>query len=692
MAHFEFGAGNGGGGNGAGFAAPGGGAGFGGSQQPSIFAQQPQQPQQQQLFPQPQHQPQYQHQHQQQAMHAPPPQGQIPRHPASAAQNNADPFGTHARMPPTGTPSSYGQFIPKRGRVGSIGTGGGGGAGTSVGSVGSVGRMSSSLSGRLRAVSDLDRMGLVNLTQKGRLKDLIINGDESLRIALEKYEAGDLSELEQLIGQGHLSTSSGTSIGSFDALDLDALDLGPLGTEFMSGSLGSLKGTSDLARAASDDTARSRTSSLTGGNGVGGHSGVGAGSTTAASQWGDWDNAVSGGGVEFEMDDLGEDLGVLEGYPVPMRRPYDIFPLSSQQQQQQQSSSNSHASNAHHHMGGVASNPSSAMAAAAAAAASNSSNSLGSAGLSSNSMSGGGGGGGNTGMTVPSLNSGAASHGTRGSRGGNSSKSGYSKSGGGGGGGGSGGSRRTGGGSTQQPTITAQGTVNFPNSVNTGSKYPISNSVSELPALATLPPGQAPAYEQLINFQRAKSKDAVRCVMCGRAPTDGDGPAVVIPQQNKDVCRDCDKALWVHGESRTYFKWCKGCKRFRNIVAFSEKLDASKCNGCRERGRRSYLQRKGVPGGPDDPAVIAAAGGAPLPGGGVPGAVGGAVGGSAGGGGTGAAGGFATGTGATMGALHASNAATFQAAPGQLAQQPVPGQAQEVGQGNIFAYGNTPHA
>ena len=106
---------------------------------------------------------------------------------------------------------------------------------------------------------------------------------------------------------------------------------------------------------------------------------------------------------------------------------------------------------------------------------------------------------------------------------------------------------------------------------------------------------QAPAYEQLINFQRAKSKESVRCVMCGLAPTEGDAGNVVIPQQNKDVCRDCDKALWVHGDSRVYFKWCKGCKRFRNIVAFSEKLDASKCNGCRERGRRSYLQRKGLP-------------------------------------------------------------------------------------------------
>jgi hypothetical protein len=207
-------------------------------------------------------------------------------------------------------------------------------------------------------------------------------------------------------------------------------------------------------------------------------------------------------------------------------------------------------------------------------------------------MVGAGGVGGN--MAVPSLNSGAASHGTRRStNSGSSSKSGYSKSGGGGGGGG--GSRRTGGGGTQQPTITSQGTVNFPNSTNTGSKYPVSNSVAELPPLATLPPGQAPAYEQLINFQRAKSKDAVRCVMCGKAPQDGD-LGTVIPQQNKDVCRDCDKALWVHGDTRVYFKWCKGCKRFRNIVAFSEKLDASKCNGCRERGRRSYLQRKGITG------------------------------------------------------------------------------------------------
>ena len=129
-----------------------------------------------------------------------------------------------------------------------------------------------------------------------------------------------------------------------------------------------------------------------------------------------------------------------------------------------------------------------------------------------------------------------------------------------------------------------EGTANFVNSVSSANKFSVSNSVTELPPLRTLPLGQAPAYEQLINFQRAESrqqqhhqqqyhtvasvdgvsvererctsqlsKNSVRCVMCGKRPSDGDSGAV-IPQQNKGVCRDCDKALWVHGDTRTYFK------------------------------------------------------------------------------------------------------------------------------------------
>jgi hypothetical protein len=67
----------------------------------------------------------------------------------------------------------------------------------------------------------------------------------------------------------------------------------------------------------------------------------------------------------------------------------------------------------------------------------------------------------------------------------------------------------------------------------------------------------------------------------------------------QDVCRECDKATWVHASTGCYFKWCKGCKRFRNLVAFAEKLAASKCDRCRERGRQGYMRRKG--GGPSPP-------------------------------------------------------------------------------------------
>ena len=133
-------------------------------------------------------------------------------------------------------------------------------------------------------------------------------------------------------------------------------------------------------------------------------------------------------------------------------------------------------------------------------------------------------------------------------------------------------------------------TTPFPNSMNTGNHFPVSNGIDRLPALSTLPRGDCPPYEAIVNFTRARCKMAVRCVMCGGGAANA-GLGAVIPQQNKDVCRTCDKALWVHGATGCHFKWCKGCKCFRSIFAFSEKLVASKCNGCRERGRRSYLQR-----------------------------------------------------------------------------------------------------
>uniref|UniRef100_A0A7S3K094 Uncharacterized protein n=1 Tax=Aureoumbra lagunensis TaxID=44058 RepID=A0A7S3K094_9STRA len=70
---------------------------------------------------------------------------------------------------------------------------------------------------------------------------------------------------------------------------------------------------------------------------------------------------------------------------------------------------------------------------------------------------------------------------------------------------------------------------------------------------------------------------------------DPNAAPVVIPKQNKDVCRECDKATWHHALTGCYFKWCKGCKRFRNLIAFKGKIAASKCDHCRARGREGYV-------------------------------------------------------------------------------------------------------
>ena len=55
---------------------------------------------------------------------------------------------------------------------------------------------SESISGRLRAASDLEEIGWIDKNQKGVIKDLIISGDETLRSALDKYENGDAHDLE----------------------------------------------------------------------------------------------------------------------------------------------------------------------------------------------------------------------------------------------------------------------------------------------------------------------------------------------------------------------------------------------------------------------------------------------------------------------------------------------------------------
>lgn len=97
-----------------------------------------------------------------------------------------------------------------------------------------------------------------------------------------------------------------------------------------------------------------------------------------------------------------------------------------------------------------------------------------------------------------------------------------------------------------------------------------------------------------------KNGEECHCVMCGRGTkTDN----IMIPVQNKSVCSDCDTGVWLFQADQTYFKWCKGCKRFHNILSFREKLKnlrsssrstklPSKCDVCRNRGRLGYRAKK----------------------------------------------------------------------------------------------------
>lgn len=80
-----------------------------------------------------------------------------------------------------------------------------------------------SISGRLRAASDLADFGLIDVQTKGQLKDLIIAGDPALIYALEKYEKGDLSELDVIIKRSKMNRKQ--SIDLLEGLDFDFLNV-----------------------------------------------------------------------------------------------------------------------------------------------------------------------------------------------------------------------------------------------------------------------------------------------------------------------------------------------------------------------------------------------------------------------------------------------------------------------------------
>lgn len=85
---------------------------------------------------------------------------------------------------------------------------------------------SGSVSGRLRSASIyLEEKGLIDRHTRGILKDLIIIGDEEIQQALDRYEAGDPSVLEEMINSGALEKRLPKDLDILGDLDMDFLTM-----------------------------------------------------------------------------------------------------------------------------------------------------------------------------------------------------------------------------------------------------------------------------------------------------------------------------------------------------------------------------------------------------------------------------------------------------------------------------------
>eukprot|EP00573_Skeletonema_grethae_P004441 CAMPEP_0201694918 /NCGR_PEP_ID=MMETSP0578-20130828/7016_1 /ASSEMBLY_ACC=CAM_ASM_000663 /TAXON_ID=267565 /ORGANISM="Skeletonema grethea, Strain CCMP 1804" /LENGTH=635 /DNA_ID=CAMNT_0048180669 /DNA_START=165 /DNA_END=2072 /DNA_ORIENTATION=+ len=103
-----------------------------------------------------------------------------------------------------------------------------------------------SISGRLRSMSDLEDNGIINRDQKALLKDLIIAGDSSVQGAIDRYESGDTSALEEMIKSGALLSRS-SDVDLLGDLDLDFLNVGGDDTDMMFGDMEGIEGGNDQA-------------------------------------------------------------------------------------------------------------------------------------------------------------------------------------------------------------------------------------------------------------------------------------------------------------------------------------------------------------------------------------------------------------------------------------------------------------
>lgn len=98
-------------------------------------------------------------------------------------------------------------------------------------------------------MSDLEDNGVISRDQKAILKDLIIAGDSSVQGAIDKYESGDTSALEEMIKSGALLARS-SDVDLLGDLDLDFLNVGGDDTDMMFGDMEGIEGSDQAANSA----------------------------------------------------------------------------------------------------------------------------------------------------------------------------------------------------------------------------------------------------------------------------------------------------------------------------------------------------------------------------------------------------------------------------------------------------------
>mmetsp|Transcript_28073 Transcript_28073/g.78722 ORF Transcript_28073/g.78722 Transcript_28073/m.78722 type:complete len:628 (+) Transcript_28073:321-2204(+) len=109
-----------------------------------------------------------------------------------------------------------------------------------------------SVSERLKSAAELEEKGVIDREQKAIMKDLLISGNDELQVAIDKYDQGDQSMLQEIIEGGALSNDAANEIDLLGNLNLDYMNVEGGGNHLEDQALYQLQGTGGASVTGSD--------------------------------------------------------------------------------------------------------------------------------------------------------------------------------------------------------------------------------------------------------------------------------------------------------------------------------------------------------------------------------------------------------------------------------------------------------